>query len=233
MRTLSMATACSTILGLVTILHAAELTKRVVTKDGFTIVLPDGSTQMPLEMLDQMNQDLRQQLADPVNELSRKYPPSGGQGKVPAIDYAFRLPSAKPTLEDPYVFVFVDRSGWKSESHLPANAKVIARLEQEGADLVRKSPTASMVSDAKVGEAVFDQANHILWLTTRINRQNASPMEVISGERLTQYGAVRVNCYCDATLASEYKPLFEQIIRSIKSTKPSSTYLDRLVLCMD
>jgi len=177
--------------------HAVDLPQTIQTKDAFTISLPADWVAFPKDALDNF-----------TTALTKLAPKAARQ----TYDYGFQLPMKKHWFEYPYILVQVKRAGRVSDAQL----KSIKRVEQDvkqGVDQVRDS-YSSVVSNAQVGETVYEPATHILWIRIAMDVQKVGTIKGVSASVLTEEGVIIISGYALAADFDQYAPVFEAIARS-------------------
>jgi len=177
---------------------AVDLPQTIHTKDGFTISLPADWVPIPKDALDRVSQN-----------LAKRAPKAERQ----TYDYGFQLPMKKHWLEYPVILVQVKRTGRIPEAQL----KSIMRTDEEVKKGVKKAQDSmsSVVSNAQVGETVYEPTTHILWVKLSMEAQKVGTVKVVSASVLTEEGIITIAGSAPAADFDKYAPIFEAVARSI------------------
>ncbi len=197
MKTPFLVVFCIVAVGLAAPLAASELTNHFPTDDGFTVCLPEGWKPFPKATVVEFGKRMQK-----------------GLPEVVPCTYGFHQADNGAS-----VFICVDRSRRMSEEEIRLNHDKMSAGLQKGMDKARsKVPT---IASSDLRDARYDPSDHSFCATMRMDVTDGPALYGVVGVRLTEYGAVHVDCYCRASQAERYKPLFEQVIRSIEFDEAS------------
>ncbi len=177
--------------------RGADLPQTVQTKDGFTISLPADWVAIPKEALDRYSET--------IAKLAPK-------AERQTWDYGFQLPMRKHWFEYPYILVQVKRHGRVPEAQLKS-VKRVEQQAQQGVDQVRDS-ISSVISNAQLGEAVYEPATHILWIRISMDVKTGGVVKGILATVLTEEGTIGIYGYALAADFEKYAPIFEAVARN-------------------
>ena len=157
---------------------AVELPQTVRTKDGFTISLPADWVAIPKDALDNLSETLA--------KLAPK-------ARRQTCDYGFQLPMKKHWIEYPYILVQIKRTGPVPEAQL----KSLKHVEQQAKQGVEKAQDSfsAVLSNAQVGEAVYEPATHILWIQLSMDVKKVGTVKGVSASMLTEEGMISIYGY--------------------------------------
>ena len=176
---------------------AVDLPQTIQTKDGFTISLPADWVPIPKDALDRLTQ-----------KAAKQAPKAERQ----TFDYAFQLPMKKHWLEHPYIVVQIKRIGRVPDGEL----KSFTRLREgvkEGVDKAQNSYSAT-ISNAQVGETIYEPATHILWTHISLDVKPVGPVKGVVASLLTEDGMIVICGYATAAEYDQYAPVFEAVARN-------------------
>ncbi len=176
---------------------AVDLPQTIRTKDDFTISLPADWVAIPKDALD-----------DFTRALAKLSPKAERQ----IDDYGFQLPKKKHWLEFPYIIIQVKRIGRVPEAQL----KSIKRVVQDTKKVMEKEQDSysAVISNAQVGETVYEPATHILWTKLSAEVKTTGTVKALLASVLTEKGVIGIYGYAPAADFDKYAPVFEAVARS-------------------
>lgn len=176
---------------------AADLTQILTTSDGFTIRLQDYWTAIPKDVLYAYSK-----------ALTKMVPGADKQ----TYAYGFQLSTAQNWFAYPYILIQT-KKGRIPEAQLESIKKLQRELD---GDLTRTQDfMAAIVSDARLGEAIYDPSSHIVFTQMEIDVNEVGLVKAFIAIVLTEEGVIQINGYVKAPEFPDYAPVFEQIARSI------------------
>jgi hypothetical protein len=178
-----------------------------VQKPGFTLSLPDGWVEIPQEVLTAMH-----------DELNRQAP----NAKIPKYDYGFQLETAQNWMEYPYVLVQLSNVGRIPEHQLKSMPKIDMN-EKFRSKVVDGN---SLMSNTALGQMQYDEAAHLIWMTSQSDVVGIGRVQGISGLVPTEKGIVQIHGYSTESSFPTYLPTFRQIVKSA-SVSPALAYKPR------
>lgn len=173
-------------------------------KKGFSISLPDGWVEMPIDVIDSYEK-----------EIARLAP----NAKTEHYDYGFQLDSSKNWFEYPYILVQVKNTGRIPESQLE---KLEGYFVQESLAKQEKA-VGSIMSDIQMGKMVYDKRNKMIWMRIEADVVNIGPISGISGMVPTEKGFIQVMGYSLRENYPNYESIFQSVAVSV-SPEPGLTY---------
>jgi hypothetical protein len=177
----------------------------------FSIEVPGDWKEIPKKALD-----------DYLKALATVMPQAANQ----TYAHGYQLASQQEWLVHPYIIIqFNNKSGRIPENEL-AKIKNLKEGFDKGINEVQKGLSA-VVSQAKVGEPVYDPDTKILWMNISMNVQGAGVVKGLSGMHLTEEGLLCVNCYALESQFDSYAPKFEATVKSV-TMDPTLKYSPRV-----
>lgn len=178
-----------------------------IQKPTFTLSLPDGWVEIPQNVLSTMQAELKRQAPN---------------AKIPKYDYGFQRETSNKWIEYPYILIQVVNTGRIQEHQLKSMPKI--DLNERLKD--RTTTLQSIMSNAVVGKMQYDEAAHIVWITTQSDVVNVGKIQGLSGLIPTEKGFVQVHAYSTEPDFQNYLPIFRQIITST-TVSPDLAYKPR------
>ena len=173
-------------------------------KNGFSISLPDGWVEMPIDVIDAYEK-----------EIGRLAPNAAAQH----YDYGFQLGSSKNWFEYPYILVQIKNTGRIPESQLET---LEGYNVQESLDKHKKE-LSSIMSDIQAGKMVYDKQTKMIWIRIESNVANIGPIAGISGMVPTEKGFIQAIGYCLRENYPTYEAIFQSVALSV-SPEPGLAY---------
>jgi len=185
---------------LCSVARSADATKKMdYPEDRFSIEIPADWKEIPKKVLD-----------DYLKNLVLVMPQAAGQ----TYAHGFQLASQQEWMVHPYIVIqFNNKSGRIPESEL-AKVKNLNEEMDKSIDQVQKNMSA-LISQAKVGEPMYDAEARILWVNISMTVQGVGVVKGMSGMHLTEEGLLCVHCYALDKQMPVYAPKFEAIIKSV------------------
>jgi hypothetical protein len=167
----------------------------VVTKNEFSLTLPNGWVEVPQDVLTAVNDEVKRQ----------------GQGaSMPRYDYAFQPGSAQNWLEYPYVLVQISNVGRTTEGQL----KKLPAIDTNQILSGTASKLSGFMSNTKLGQMQYDQAAHVIWMTSQTDVKGVGKVQGLTGTIPTEKGVVQLHGYALESGFAEFLPTFRQIVQS-------------------
>ncbi|MDZ7781918.1 MAG: type IV toxin-antitoxin system AbiEi family antitoxin domain-containing protein [Halioglobus sp.] len=146
-------------------------------------------------------------------------------GQKLTYEYGYQSLQTENWFEYPYVLIQVIRSGRIPEGQLKDYKKIDSGME-EGLEKVSKA-VGSFLSNASVGETIYDSSIHVLWSRMAMDVDGAGTVNSLIGLKLTEYGYIQFMGYALANEFASYEPIYRKMIQSI-SLSEEDTYNPRL-----
>ncbi len=165
--------------------------------DDYTIRIPGEWKEIPKEVLDQFGAMASQ-----------------AAGQSVTYEYGYQLSANEDWFEYPYVLVQVNRSGRISEGQMKNYRKIDSGIE-EG---MKKAESAAgeLLSNASLGESIYDSGTHILWSSVAMDVQEAGRVKGLMAVKLTDYGSIHFFGYALEDEFEQYKGLYSDMVHSIQ-----------------
>ncbi len=180
------------------ICYGVELTQEVKTQDGFTVRLPDNWKAIPRDMLDKYSQAVAKLTRDTEKQV---------------YDYGFQRADAPGWFAYPYILIQVRKTGRIAEAQLKSVKQFQGDLDKSMARM--QQAMSGVVSDAAVGEMVYDPKAHILFSQMRMEVKEIGTIKGLIALLLTELGGIHIAGYARGDDFSEYLLLFEEIARGV------------------
>jgi hypothetical protein len=180
------------------ICYGVELTREVTTRDGFTLRLPDNWKAIPRDVLDRYSQAVARLTRDTEKQV---------------YDYGFQRADAPGWFAYPYILVQVRKTGRVAEAQLKSVKQFQGDLDRGMARM--QQAMSGVVSDARVGEMIYDPKAHILFSRMRMEVKEIGTIKGLIALLLTEQGGIHIAGYARGDDFSEYLPLFEKIARGV------------------
>lgn len=175
---------------------AAETTS-IRTASGIVFHLPDDWIEIPQQILDKSTRAMHELAPDMPKQV---------------YEYGFQQTPGDPWLRYPYILVQIQNKGRMPEAQLK-QFKALNKGLQMGAKQVEEQSNA-LVTDMKMGEPVYDDALHAVWIYSQSTIAEVGVIDAVIGMRLTEQGFVQIMGYSRHADAETMRPVFERVIRS-------------------
>jgi hypothetical protein len=169
---------------------------------GYSANLPEGWRQIPPKIL--------ADYSDTVNRVS------GGKIRQQYQDGYQRDFNGK-WLIHPYILVQVQETGRVPEGQL-RNLKPVRRGIEKGLGQAADG-LGDVLSQAALGETLFDSTNKCLWMQFSANVAGVGPIKAVSCGFLTEKGVIYFHCYSKAAEFEELLPAFQRAMSSVGITE--------------
>jgi len=192
------------------IMWSTVLAEDFRTNDGFTVTLPPGWVEIPQEILRNYEAALL--------EIS--------QGKnLQKYSYGYQTSIAINWLEHPYILVQVKRDGRIPEGQL----KKYKKLKEEFSEGGEKAEAmySGFLSNAKQGETIYDDENHVLWSTLLMTVAEIGNVKALIAVKLTEFGFVQIMGYSIEEEFNQYEPIYKSMVNTL-SLNEKDAYKPRL-----
>lgn len=180
----------------------------VIAGNDYKITLPSNWIEIPKDVLEQYEKAVRETTKQNIN-----------------FEYGYQPSSSKSWFEYPYALVQVNRGGRLSEDQFKEHKK-IERGFKEGIDKVKAS-AGDILSNAKMGETIYDQDAHILWSKMSMDVSGVGRANGLIAAKLTEYGTIQFMGYAKEEDFAQYEAVYRKTINSI-TVKESDIYKPRL-----
>lgn len=174
----------------------------------YKITLPSNWIEIPKDVLEQYEKAVREKTKQNIN-----------------FKYGYQPSSSENWFEYPYALVQVNRGGRLSEDQFKEHKK-IERGFKEGIDKVKAS-AGDILSNAKMGETIYDQDTHILWSKMSMDVSGVGRTNGLIAAKLTEYGTIQFMGYAKEEDFAHYETIYKKTVNSI-SVKESDIYKPRL-----
>ncbi len=178
--------------------YGLELIREVKTQDGFTVRLPNDWKPIPRDMLDKYSQAVARLTRDTEKQV---------------YDYGFQKADAPGWFAYPYILIQVRKTGRIAEAQLKSIERFQGDLDKSMARM--QQAMSEVVSDARVGEMVYDPEAHILFSQMRMEVKEIGTIRGLIALLLTEQGGIHIAAYAKGDDFSHYLPLFEKIARGV------------------
>jgi hypothetical protein len=178
---------------------------KVVQKPGFSISLPDGWVEIPQSVLRAAEK-----------ELGRQAP---NAKTIPKYDYGFQSGGAKTWMRYPYILIQVNNTGRIPESELKSLTKIKINDDIRGT----VDNFKSVISNLAIGQMQYDEAAHIIWMTSQSDVVRIGKVRGLSGIIPTDKGTLAIHGYSLERNFQSFAPIFRQIVKST-SVSQQPTY---------
>jgi hypothetical protein len=172
-----------------------DFTQKFMAKEGFTLKLPNNWVQIPLKVLSERSIELHRNKPDKER---------------PVYDYGFQLSSSAQWFTGPYLLIHVNSNGRIPEGKMKRFNKKRPKDESPVREKV------SGIPNTQVKDIVYDSNSHTLWMDFVAEAEN---IKGLIATRLTQKGCIQIICYAKEHDFSEYRRLFEDIVKNIYISK--------------
>jgi len=169
------------------------------SRDGFAITIPTGWHAISESQIQEMVAAIRK--AAPT-------------ATVPDFRYGYQAQTDR-WFSYPYVLIWVNPSGRVPEHQLEKIAKIDL---SKSTDKLRSS-MGDVVSAFEVGNAAYDPATHIVWMTSEATYSDVGKVGILSGGVQTEQGIIWVYGYALRDTFERYKPTFIGITESVQPTE--------------
>lgn len=166
-----------------------------IQKPSFSLSLPEGWVEIPQDVLSAMQAELKQQVPNAT---------------IPKYDYGFQREPSRNWMEYPYVLVQVINTGRVPEHQLRSMPKI--DLNERLKD--RTSKLQPIMSNVTLGKMQYDEAAHVVWITTRSDVENIGKILGITGLIPTEKGVIQLHAYSLESDFQGHLPTFRQMITS-------------------
>jgi hypothetical protein len=178
---------------------------KTIQNPEFVITIPDDWVEIPQDVIVESFQRV---IAEAPNL------------KMPKVDYGFQVKTVSNELNYPYLMILINNAGRLTERQLKdmANGGINNRTKEE------ISKSKPLISDIK-NEIKYDKTTKIIWITSKAEGTTGK----ISGLLAvipTQKGTINVQAYATEATFTNYVPVFQQIITSLK-VSPELAYQPR------
>jgi hypothetical protein len=173
-------------------------------KNGFSITLPEGWTEMPRNVIDSFEMELSKQAPNATQHY----------------DYGFQLKKSENWFEYPYILVQIKNTGRIQENQLEQleNLSLQEEIREKG-----KKDLGSVMSDIQVGKMYYDKHAKIVWLRIGANVINVGLITGLSGMVPTETGFIQVSGYSLADDFPNYNSTFQSVAMSV-TPEPELVY---------
>jgi hypothetical protein len=178
--------------------YGADLAQEVRAQDGFIIRLPDNWKAIPRDMLDKYSQAVARLTRDTEKQV---------------YDYGFQRSDAPGWFAYPYILIQVRKTGRIAEAQLKSVKQFQGDMDKSMARM--QQAMSEVVSDAAVGEMVYDAGAHILFSRMRMEVKEVGTIKGLIALLLTEQGGIHIAGYAKGDDFAEYLPLFEKIVRGV------------------
>ncbi|MCP5048289.1 MAG: hypothetical protein GY940_14050 [bacterium] len=168
-----------------------------VQKDGFSISIPSGWTEIPRHILDQFEEGLAR--------LTPKAPKQH-------YDYGFQMDGQGNWFKYPYILIQIKNVGRIPQRELE---KLDGYSFKDDLD-EHNEELSPVMSDIQVGKMVYDKQSKMIWLRFESTVAGIGPISGISGMVLTEKGMIQVNGYSLRADFPTDSKLFRTIAMSVK-----------------
>jgi hypothetical protein len=175
----------------------------VVQKPGFSLSLPKGWVEIPQSVL-----------ASVHKELSRRAP----NAKLPKYDYGFQPAKAKRWMAYPYVLVQISHDGKIPEDEL----KAMPKLQLNELGRAQAASFKSIISNSAIGQAQYDEAARIVWVTSRSDIVGVGKVQGLTGVIPTETGSITFHGYSLQRNFAALAPTFREIVQSTSLPRPKT-----------
>src|SRR6266566_9890293 len=169
---------------------------------GYSANFPEGWRQIPPQVL-----------ADYSDTVKRV---SGGKVSQQYQD-GYQRDFKGKWLIHPYILVQVKETGRVPEGQL-RNMKPFRRGIEKGLGQAADG-LGVVLSQAALGETVYDSTNKCLWMQFSANVAGVGPIKAVSCGFLTEKGVIYFHCYSKAAEFEELLPTFQRAMSSVGITE--------------
>jgi len=173
----------------------------------YKVTLPHSWVEIPEDILDQYEKA--------IQEATKQ---------IQTYEYGYQSNTATNWFEYPYALVQVNRKGRVPEGQLKQYQKIESGFK-EGMDKV-EAAASDLLSNAAMGETVYDQDSHILWSKMSIDVSGIGRVKGLIAIKLTEFGTIQFMGYAKEDNFTHYEAIYRKIVHSI-TVQDSEKYTPR------
>jgi len=169
---------------------------------GYSVVLPDGWEQIPIEVINAQTRAITTMATSPLGQHYEDGFQQSAQGKW---------------FHCPFVLVQVKETGRVPEAQFTRMKSLSANVKKD-MDIASEK-LAKIVSGMSLGDTYYDPSNKCLWVRMSMNVGSVGEVRAVTCSFLTEKGWVSFFCYENAAEFDRQLATFLELLRSVQFTE--------------
>ena len=171
----------------------------IIKKNEFTIILPNGWTEIPEQILNDAQQEFKATVKGNAPDLN-----------VATINYGFKLGSIEKGIDLPHILVIITYNGRISEE----TKKTLPQYDVSK-ELNNVIEGLKPITNLTIGEFVYDEKNDIIWCIMEASSEDGNKICCLMGCVPTKNGMIQFLAKSTKNTFGNYLPDFIKAITSV------------------